>query len=102
MRAAVTGSLIGRLRADPGKHVEVWDTKVVGLVLRLRGPGRAVWVDRARTADGKRATAKVGDHRVLRAADAGRPALVALATIQQGRDPLVERRGRLVGLRPWR
>jgi hypothetical protein len=66
MRVSITDSLISQLRATPDRHVEVWDTKVQGLVLRLRGSGRAVWVVRARTANGKRTTVKVGDYPVLR------------------------------------
>jgi hypothetical protein len=41
MRAAITDDLIKRLK---GKTTEVWDTKLPGLVLRMRESGRHSYV----------------------------------------------------------
>jgi integrase len=92
MRAAITETLIATLRQSPELPVEVWDGKVVGLVLRVYGSGRATWFVRAWTPDGRRTRARIGQHPHIGVAEARRLALIQIGIIHQGRDPMVERR----------
>jgi integrase len=89
MRALITETIIARVT---GSATEVWDTKVSGLVLRCSVTGRSVWFIRAWTADGKRTRVKLGEHPHIGVAEARRLALAQLGAIQQGRDPVAERR----------
>lgn len=93
MRVAITEAVIADLRREAGARVrDVWDTTVRGLVLRILPSGRASWFVRAWTTGGRRTSIKIGEHPALKAADARRLALVQLGAVQQGRDPVGERR----------
>jgi integrase len=92
MRASITESIIARLRAEERQPAEVWDTKVAGLLLRTYASGRAAWFIRAYTAAGKRTRIKLGEHPHLGVTEARRAALGQLAAVQQGRDPVAEKR----------
>nr|WP_281419559.1 integrase arm-type DNA-binding domain-containing protein [Falsiroseomonas tokyonensis] len=72
--------------------LDVWDATVRGLVLRILPSRRASWSVRAWTADGRRTSIKIGEHPSTKVADARRLALVQLGAVQQGRDPIGERR----------
>jgi len=93
MRVALTEALIADLRHDPVTRViDVWDITVRGLVLRLLPTGRAIWSVRAWTSSGSRTSIKLGEHPSMRVTDARRSALIQLGAVQQGRDPVGERR----------
>lgn len=92
MRASITDIIIARLRSDARQPAEVWDTKVSGLLLRTYASGRAAWFVRAYTAAGKRTRIKLGEHPHLGVTEARRAALGQLAAVQQGRDPVAEKR----------
>jgi integrase len=93
VRVAITEAVVADLqRQHRSKVLDVWDTTVRGLILRLLPSGRATWSVRAFTSDGRRTSIKLGEHPALRAVDARRQALVQLGAVQQGRDPVGERR----------
>ena len=73
-------------------RVEIWDSKVRGLVLRITAGGTFSWGVRARTADGKRTRPKLGDYPALGVAGARKRALAALAEVHGGGDPVATRR----------
>lgn len=93
MRVTITEAVITDLQRETRSRVlDVWDDTVRGLVLRLLPSGRTTWSVRAITADGRRTSIKLGEHPALRVVDARRQALVQLGAVQQGRDPVGERR----------
>lgn len=73
-------------------RLEVWDTRVRGLVLPLTPKGVATWSVRARTRDGKRTRPKLGTWPAIGIAAARKAALVVLASIEAGGDPVAARR----------
>jgi integrase len=93
VRVAITEAVIAGLRREATERLrDVWDTTVRGLVLRILPSGRASWFVRAWTTGGRRTSIKIGEHPAIKAADARRLALVQLGAVQQGRDPVGERR----------
>ena len=94
MRVAITeGIIVAELRReDRTTVVDIWDTTVRGLVLRVLPSGRATWAVRAWTVDGKRTSIKMGEHPALRITEARRQALIHLGAVQQGQDPVGDRR----------
>lgn len=93
MRVAITEAIIADLAHQPRtKVLDVWDDMVRGLVLRILPTGRTSWSVRAWTSDGRRTSIKLGEHPALRAVDARRQALIQIGAVQQGRDPVGERR----------
>lgn len=103
MRAAITTDLLKRLPAAP---CNVWDTKVPGLVLRVRASGHTTYV--VSYGRGKRET--LGRADVLTPFQARELAKGVLGDLAHGRDPQAERRKRKAGTvrtfldahyRPW-
>ncbi|WP_353213018.1 Arm DNA-binding domain-containing protein [Rhodovarius sp.] len=93
MRVAITEVVIADLKRDLSpKTLDIWDNTVRGLVLRILPSGRMTWSVRAWTSSGSRTSIKLGEHPALRAVDARRQALIQLGAVQQGRDPVRERR----------
>jgi integrase len=80
------------LKPPQRDRLEVWDTRMVGLVLRLTPAGAASWSLRARTHDGKRTRSTLGTWPALGIAEARRRALAQLAAIHGGADPVAEKR----------
>lgn len=74
---------------QPADH---WDSKFAGLVLRTYASGHRAWFVRTRTREGKRTRIKLGDHPHIGTAEARRLAVAQIAAVQQGRDPVTERR----------
>lgn len=91
MRVAITESVIAEARRRGGAQ-ELWDATVRGLALRILATGRASWLVRTWTGTGKRTSIKIGEHPALKPAEARKMALVQLGAVQQGRDPVGERR----------
>ena len=103
MRAPITADLLKHLPAAP---CTVWDTKLPGLVLRVRSSGHAVYV--VSYGRGKRET--LGRADTLTPLEARDLAKGVLGDLARGRDPQAERRRRKAGTvrtflesqyRPW-
>ena len=77
---------------DEGRRVELRDSRVPGLVLRMTSTGAATWSVRTRTKDGKQTRPKLGTWPALSIAAARRAALKALGSIETGADPVGEKR----------
>lgn len=73
-------------------RLELRDTKVVGLVLRMTPSGLATWSIRTRTADGRQTRPKLGTWPAMGIGDARKTALAALASVQTGGDPVRQKR----------
>lgn len=92
MRRELTDTWLRGCRPPATGRLEVWDTRVSGLVVRITPTGSATWSVRARTADGKRTRPKLGTWPAVGIADARKRARNAIAEIQGGGDPVAERR----------
>ncbi len=53
MQRDLNDAWLRALKPPEQGRLEVWDTRVVGLVLRLTPTGAATWSVRARTRDGR-------------------------------------------------
>ena len=69
-------------------RIEVRDTKVPGLVMRMTSAGVVTWSLRTRTAEGKQTRPKLGTWPAMSIADAREAALAALVAVQKGGDPV--------------
>jgi integrase len=86
MRAVITADLIRKLEAP----CEVWDTKITGLVLRVRDSGKGSYV--VNYARGKKVT--IGRADALTPVQARELAKGVLGDVAHGKDPQTERRKR--------
>ena len=77
---------------EPGGRLELRDSRVPGLVLRMTATGTATWSVRSRTKDGRQTRPKLGTWPALSIAAARRAALKALGSIETGADPVGEKR----------
>lgn len=77
---------------EEGKRVELRDSRVPGLVLRMTSTGAATWSVRTRTKDGKQTRPRLGTWPSMSIAAARRAALVARGAIEGGADPVGEKR----------
>ena len=73
-------------------RLELRDSRVAGLVLRMTAAGAATWCVRSRTKDGKQTRPKLGAYPAMGLADARKAAKAALAGIQAGGDPIEAKR----------
>jgi integrase len=73
-------------------RLEVWDTRVPCLVLRITPAGVATWSVRARTRDGKRTRPALGTWPAVGISEARKRARQQLAAIQGGADPVLDKR----------
>jgi integrase len=92
MKRDLNDSFLANLKAPEGGRLEVWDTRVSGLVWRLTKTGAASWCVRLRTKDGKRTRPTLGTWPAVGVREARKRALAAIAAIQAGRDPAAEKR----------
>lgn len=92
MRRELTDAWLRGLEPPATGRLEVWDSRVSGLVLRLTPSGVATWSIRGRTAEGKRTRPKLGSWPAMGIADARKRALAAIAEIQAGGDPIAAKR----------
>lgn len=102
MQVSITEALVSRLRDRDQQPAEIWDSKVTGLLIRTYASGRATWFVRARTCSGKKTRIKLGEHPHLGIAEARRAALGQLAAVQQGGDPVAEKRATRAALQAAR
>jgi integrase len=73
-------------------RLEVRDSRVRGLVLRMTKGGAATWSVRARTRDGKQTRPTLGTWPAVGVGEARKNALGALAAVQSGADPVEAKR----------
>jgi integrase len=92
MRRELTDVFIRSLPPPANGRVEIWDSRVSGLVLRITPTGAATWSVRGRTHDGKRVRPKLGGWPALGVSAARRLARAAIVDIEAGGDPVAERR----------
>ena len=92
MRRELTDVFIRSLPRPANGRVEIWDSRVSGLVLRITPTGAATWSVRGRTHDGKRVRPKLGGWPTLGVSAARRLARAAIVDIEAGGDPVAERR----------
>jgi hypothetical protein len=84
MRRDLNDAWLRTLRPPASGRVELRDTRVMGLVLRMTPTGAATWSVRTRTADGKQTRPKLGTWPAMGIAEARKAALAALATAKPG------------------
>jgi integrase len=92
MRRDLTDAFLRTLRPPERGRIELRDTRVRGLVLRMTPTGAATWSVRALLRDGKHARVSIGPYPAMTLAEARRTALDALARIHKGADPVAEKR----------
>ncbi len=93
MRMELTDALLKTLSPpQEGKRLELRDSRVPGLVLRMTPTGIATWSVRTRTKDGKQTRPKLGTWPSLSLSEARRAARVALGAIEGGADPVGKKR----------
>jgi integrase len=93
MQSDLTDAFLNALPLpEEGKRVELRDSRVPGLVLRMTSSGAATWSLRTRTKDGKQTRPKLGTWPGMSIAAARREAMKARGTIEAGADPVGEKR----------
>ena len=92
MKRDLNDAWLRGLKPPEAGRLEVWDTRVVGLVLRLTPSGAASWSVRARTRAGKRTRPSLGAWPALGIAQARKRAQAELAAIHGGADPVAQKR----------
>ncbi|WP_428489115.1 tyrosine-type recombinase/integrase [Rhodopila sp.] len=92
MRRELVDTWLRAVKPPTSGRLELWDTRAIGLVLRITPSGTATWAVRGRTTGGKRTRAKLGTWPAVGIAEARKRALRATAAIQDGGDPVAERR----------
>lgn len=90
MKAAITADF---LKKPPAAPCDVWDTKLPGLVLRIRESGRASWT----FVYGRSKKVTLGRADALTPAQARELAEQTIGDIAHGKDPQIERRKRRSG-----
>jgi integrase len=97
MRARLTKTEIGRLdrqgKLDPGgSFLEVRDTELKGLLLRIRPTGQRAWFYQYRTTQGRQTRIKLGDFQSLSPDGARALAKERSAEVSKGADPVAVKR----------
>ena len=78
--------------APPGKRIDLFDQKVIGLILRVSDSGLKSWSVRYRTLDGTQRRHALGRYPELPLADAREQALAVLRNARAGKDPTADLR----------
>jgi integrase len=92
MRRDLTDVFLRTLKPPQRGRIEIRDTKVRGLVLRMTPTGAASWSLRVLLRDNRHTRVTLGTYPALSLAEARRSALDALARIHKGADPVAEKR----------
>ena len=92
MQRDISDAWLRALQPPTEGRLEVWDTRVRGLVLRLTPKGAATWSVRTRTREGKRTRPKLGTWPAMGITRARKEALASLASIEVGGDPVAAKR----------
>lgn len=93
MRRELTDVWLRGVKPPVAGRLEIWDTRVSGLMLRVTPSGAATWSVRRRTDDGRRLRAPIGTWPAIGIREARQRALSTLADLQDGGDPVAQRRG---------
>lgn len=92
MKRELTDIWLRNLAPPASGRLEIRDTDVVGLVLRVTAAGVMTWSVRTRTKDGKQTRPKIGTYPNLGLSAARKAARLALTGITSGADPIEEKR----------
>jgi integrase len=92
MRRDLTDAFLRNLKPPARGRIELRDTRVRGLTLRMTANGAATWSVRALHRDGKHTRVSLGDYPAVSLAEARKLALDALARIHKGEDPVAEKK----------
>lgn len=92
MRKDISDVWLRTLPPPATGRLEIWDSRVTGLVLRMMPSGEASWSVRLRTKDGKRTRPKLGQWPAMGITEARKRAHAAIAAIHAGQDPVAEKR----------
>ena len=92
MKLEITDVYLRGLKPPEDGRIELRDTRVAGLVLRVMPSGVATWSVRTRTKDGKQTRPKLGTWPALSIKQARDAAMRALSGIQTGADSISEKR----------
>jgi integrase len=92
MKRDLTDAFLRTLTPPESGRVEIRDTRVQGLTLRLTKGGAASWSVRALTRDGKHTRPRLGTYPALGLAEARKAARRAQVEIQGGADPVADKR----------
>jgi integrase len=94
----LTNELVQSIAAE-GVEKTVFDTSTPGFGLRITANGKALWIARARSADGQRRTkVTLGTYPEKKLSTARSEAYAALRDIRDGKDPKAEKAARRVAL----
>ncbi|HME27339.1 MAG TPA: integrase family protein [Acetobacteraceae bacterium] len=92
MATEITDALIRGIRPPAAGRVEIWDSLVNGLVLRVTTKGSASWSVRARTREGRQTRPGLGTWPRVSVRQARQQARALLGDLATGADPVAERR----------
>jgi integrase len=92
MQRDITDVYLQTLAPPTNGRLEIQDTRVNGLTLRVTPAGVCTWTVRARLADGKRVRPSLGHWPAVSIREARKQARVALGEITTGKDPAAEKR----------
>jgi integrase len=92
MRRELTDAYIRTIRPPSSGRLEIWDTKVTGLALRVTASGARSWSVRGRMPDGRQVRSTIGTHPEVPLAGARKRARDMRTDIEAGTDPVAERR----------
>lgn len=92
LRREITDTWLRGLTPPTVGRLEIWDARVIGLVLRLTPNAVASWSVRAMTSTGKKTRFSLGRWPAIGLAEARRRGLRALADIAGGADPVAAKR----------
>jgi integrase len=92
LRREITDVWLRGVRPPRTGRLEIWDARVIGLVLRVTPSGVASWSVRAVTAEGKKTRPSIGRWPAVGVAEARRRALKALSDIAGGADPVAAKK----------
>jgi integrase len=92
MRRDLTDAFLRTIKPPQRGRIEIRDTKVRGLVLRMTSTGAASWSMRALLRDGRHTRVSLGRYPGTSLSEARKAALDALARIHKGADLVAEKR----------
>ncbi|MGQ3112790.1 MAG: tyrosine-type recombinase/integrase [Brevundimonas sp.] len=88
----LTDRRVSGARADKGKRLELWDTRVPGLCLRVTDQGSKTWIYRYRAEDGRQPRFTIGKMPAISLKDARDQAADLAREVAKGGDPATDRK----------
>ncbi len=92
MKRELNDAWLRSVKPPAAGRIEIRDTEVSALVLRVTPNGAMTWSARTRTKDGKQTRPKLGTYPAMGIAAARRAARLAIGGIIGGADPIEEKR----------